>query len=103
MINQEEMLFVQKSTSSSYNEILSELRAAFPEIKYKVVIKKASKMWKFRKEWVKNLEPTNPVTCLGCIEDQPNQLAHMDYGGCLYSDSFYELPPLPPSPPDSME
>ena len=23
-------------------------------------------------------------TCWGCIEDQPNQLAHMDPGGCLY-------------------
>ena len=26
----------------------------------------------------------NNITCLGCIEDQPNQLAHMDIGGCLY-------------------
>jgi len=25
--------------------------------------------------------------CIGCIEDQPNQLAHMDPGGCLYSSS----------------
>lgn len=23
-------------------------------------------------------------TCLGCQENQPNQLAHMDKGGCLY-------------------
>ena len=23
-------------------------------------------------------------TCWGCREDQPNQLAHMDVGGCLY-------------------
>lgn len=23
--------------------------------------------------------------CWGCREDQPNQLAHMDYGGCLYT------------------
>ena len=27
------------------------------------------------------------ITCLGCIEDQPNQLAHMDPGGCLYIES----------------
>ena len=26
-------------------------------------------------------EPT--PTCWGCRENQPNQLAHMDYGGCL--------------------
>lgn len=24
------------------------------------------------------------TTCIGCIEKQPNQLAHMDEGGCLY-------------------
>lgn len=23
------------------------------------------------------------ITCKGCIENQPNQLAHMDVGGCL--------------------
>nr|QDY51745.1 hypothetical protein 1_130 [Mimiviridae sp. ChoanoV1] len=22
--------------------------------------------------------------CQGCVENQPNQEAHMDYGGCLY-------------------
>lgn len=27
-------------------------------------------------------EPT--PTCWGCRENQPNQLAHMDYGGCLW-------------------
>ena len=28
--------------------------------------------------------------CWGCREDQPNQLAHMDYGGCLYMPSDNE-------------
>ena len=23
------------------------------------------------------------VTCQGCLENQPNQLAHMGFGGCL--------------------
>jgi hypothetical protein len=27
--------------------------------------------------------PKRPIKCQGCIEDQPNQLAHMDEGGCL--------------------
>ena len=27
-----------------------------------------------------------PITCMGCLENQPNQMAHMDYGGCLYCD-----------------
>ena len=29
----------------------------------------------------------NPtVTCTGCLDDQPNQYAHMDIGGCLYEE-----------------
>ena len=28
-------------------------------------------------------------TCSGCCENQPNQLSHMDYGGCLYSEEEY--------------
>ena len=28
----------------------------------------------------------SPVTCIGCLEEQPNQLAHMDYGGCMYDE-----------------
>ena len=29
-------------------------------------------------------------TCMGCITGEPNQLAHMDPGGCLYSPEEYE-------------
>lgn len=29
------------------------------------------------------------VTCQGCIDDQPNQLAHMDVGGCLELDRVW--------------
>lgn len=25
----------------------------------------------------------NNTTCMGCVEQQPAQLAHMGYGGCL--------------------
>lgn len=28
------------------------------------------------------------ITCEGCLYDHPNQLAHMDYGGCLYDDKY---------------
>lgn len=30
---------------------------------------------------------TSLETCVGCLEDQPNQLAHMGPGGCLYYGS----------------
>ena len=26
------------------------------------------------------------ISCNGCREGQPNQLAHMDIGGCLYTE-----------------
>jgi hypothetical protein len=32
----------------------------------------------------KNNSLKKTYTCQGCKENQPNQLAHMDYGGCLY-------------------
>lgn len=32
----------------------------------------------------KESESSQEVTCIGCIENQPNQLAHMNFGGCLY-------------------
>lgn len=28
--------------------------------------------------------------CIGCLQNQPNQLAHMDPGGCLYDESDEE-------------
>ena len=32
-------------------------------------------------------ENDEPITtCIGCIQGQPNQLAHMDPGGCLYTE-----------------
>ena len=30
-------------------------------------------------------------TCTGCLEDQPNQLAHMGPGGCLHIEEDNEL------------
>lgn len=29
--------------------------------------------------------------CWGCISDEPNQLAHMDIGGCLYEEYGNEI------------
>ena len=30
-------------------------------------------------------------TCIGCLEDQPNQLAHMGPGGCLHMEEDVKL------------
>ncbi len=34
----------------------------------------------------KQRDDENIITCQGCLENQPNQQAHMDFGGCLYLD-----------------
>ena len=35
-----------------------------------------------------NIDTQNDeISCWGCETDEPNQLAHMDIGGCLYNDS----------------
>jgi len=34
------------------------------------------------KNWV--FGKLESVKCSGCDEEQPNQMAHMDYGGCLW-------------------
>ena len=33
---------------------------------------------------MEDLTESTIITCWGCRENQPNQEAHMDYGGCLY-------------------
>lgn len=33
-------------------------------------------------------------TCWGCQEGQPNQLAHMDFGGCMYSEFIFSTEEL---------
>lgn len=35
---------------------------------------------------IKMLKGLSSVTCIGCLEEQPNQLAHMEYGGCMYDN-----------------
>lgn len=38
-----------------------------------------------------HIEPTQPChfsTCQGCLTDQPNQLAHVGIGGCLYDSGY---------------
>lgn len=32
----------------------------------------------------------NSKSCIGCLQDQPNQLAHMDIGGCFYEEEVWE-------------
>jgi hypothetical protein len=31
-----------------------------------------------------DLQVKDKITCYGCLTHQFNQLAHMDFGGCLY-------------------
>lgn len=33
-----------------------------------------------------NLQNESETTCTGCLEEQPNQQAHMGIGGCMYEE-----------------
>lgn len=36
------------------------------------------------------MDGDEPLPCEGCINDDPNQLAHCDVGGCLYLEDEVE-------------
>jgi hypothetical protein len=160
-LNEKELAFVQKETTTDFPTYLRSVWNTWPTLKYSLARRKASKLWKSRKEWLKSLEPTQAVlgrtprkcptcvstfhdqwatpsspiltasvldslvysenlesistleepseiisSCWGCREDQPNQLAHIDPGGCLYEEDSVDgydylpstLPLLPASP-----
>lgn len=171
-----ERTFIQNQQASDFVTYLKSVWLTWPSLRYSQARRKASRLWKARKEWLKTLEPTlsrletkrcetccssfhemwqppahrlvrlpsasdadspktvltviqweemlgseveepfeeqdNDILCWGCKENQPNQLAHMDYGGCLYYDAcdmgladpfdaISTLPPLPASPPST--
>lgn len=155
-LTEQEKAFIQNQPASDFPAYLKSVWTAWPRLKYSQARRKASKLWKARKEWVKTLEPTpdrlkkncptchssfhetwvplvppansiltvtqwevllqepeeqcnTHISCSGCKENQPNQMAHMDYGGCLYYDAcemgladpfelVSKLPLLPVSP-----
>ena len=39
---------------------------------------------------LEKMKAPDEETCAGCIAGEPNQLAHTDPGGCLYSPEEYE-------------
>ena len=57
------------------------------DLKNMVMYKKKSKNL-YDKKKIRRVESITKITCLGCLEDQPNQLAHMGYGGCLNDEYF---------------
>jgi len=158
-LTEQEQTFVQNQAAPDFISYLKLVWNTWPALRYMHVRRKASKLWKARKEWLKSLEPTptrlerncatcsssfhemwspssvvhaapptsltvthwdtEPVleepsdyyavsSCWGCRDDQPNQLAHMDPGGCLYEEEYSivdgydylpsKLPLLPASP-----
>jgi len=49
---------------------------------------------KEEKKLAKNSDPKTLklITCQGCLENQPNQMAHMDFGGCCYNEcDFFDI------------
>jgi len=136
----DEIVIISTSIAQSHTELLATLRAT-QVIGPAELEAKVTRLWNAITQYRKLLqEPTprslsieshqslweydradltplmvEPMQCQGCIEDQPNQMAHMYEGGCLsynerpeYSIESYEVyegsdtakpqyPPLPSS------
>jgi len=55
---EDEQAFIQKQDASEFSVYLKAVSATWPNLRYLHARKKASKLWKARKEWLKHLEPT---------------------------------------------
>lgn len=97
-LTSEEKELAKDSLVSSYQDLLAELRAdpRFQGRTYRSLQKRAAQIWKamilYRKHCLEKWSEKHRESCWGCREDQPNQMAHMDPGGCLHflSDHPYE-------------
>ena len=63
--------------NQSHQILISWTRSEKQEIHYEPISSTETKKKRHRE-----------VTCRGCLEDQPNQLAHMEDGGCLYDPAL---------------
>ena len=54
----DEQLFIQNQHATNFKAYMTSVWQAWPSLKYAQVRRKASKLWKARKAWLKTLEPT---------------------------------------------
>lgn len=55
---EDEQLFIQKQDAPNFPSYLKSVWYFWPTLKYSQARRKASKLWKARKEWLNTLEPT---------------------------------------------
>jgi hypothetical protein len=81
-----DIAFVRATYATSYADLLAELRASGPRCRRPQ--RKASVMWRalraYERSCVESWKGRHATTCWGCRDNEPNQLAHVDPGGCLH-------------------
>jgi hypothetical protein len=82
-----------KCVNKTNEELESILRFVFcnPEIKNKMNLQKLQPILNinsYLKERIIKIYEQKDLTCQGCLEEQPNQMAHMDLGGCMYDEDY---------------
>lgn len=55
-----------------------------------VVFDKTKNVWLYKFPITEHINTIYlPINCIGCENNEANQLSHMDYGGCLYVPDIY--------------
>jgi hypothetical protein len=79
MLTADEQYLIQSTDVNSFLKFMAVVSKSYPDLKFRQLRNKTLKLWRARREWLENLEPTRPII------DEARRLP-MRY------------PPLPPSP-----
>ena len=80
MLTAGEQYLIQSTDVNSFLKFMTVVSKSYPDLKFRQLRNKSLKLWRARREWLENLEPTRPR-----IDEEVSHLP-MRY------------PPLPPSP-----
>ena len=79
MLTADEQYLIQSTDVNSFLKFMVVVSKSYPDLKFRQLRNKTLKLWRARREWLENLEPTRPR-----IDDA----SHLPM----------RYPPLPPSP-----
>lgn len=80
MLTADEQYLIQSTDVNSFLKFMTVVSKSYPELKFRHLRNKSLKLWRARREWLENLEPTRPS-----LDDEGTHFP-------------LRYPPLPPSP-----
>jgi hypothetical protein len=79
MLTADEQYLIQSTDVNSFLKFMVVVSKSYPDLKFRQLRNKTLKLWRARREWLENLEPTMP---------RIDKASHLPM----------RYPPLPPSP-----